>query len=51
MDGPSVYLSHVSHALYIALASECMAVVVLYLVVSSDATNEFLSGDNHKLLS
>ena len=51
MDGQSVYLSHVSHALYIALASACMAIVVCYLVISSDATNEFLSGDNHELLS
>ena len=43
----SPLLSHVPHALYITLASACMAVVVLYLVIISGATYEFLPGDNN----
>ena len=41
VGGLPVYLFHVPYALYITVASACMAVAVIYLVTLSNATNEF----------
>ena len=51
MDDQSVYLSHVPHALYRTLASACMTVLVYYLVVISNATNEFLPEGDKEFLN
>ena len=51
MGDQSMYLSHMPHVLYINLAPSCITVVVFCLMIISDATKEFLPGDDKELLN